>query len=208
MLVSILTISVSTSNVLATDHLEPAVSWVAGYEPAVAEVLRSAFSNDVHVRAIVEPSFRNEFAVGTKEENGKFQIFFVRASEHVWNALLDKKPTKDIPTTYCEYEIPTDLGHQLDLVWDGMLAEIEQNDAPQDGVDGDFYYFSKDIDGSLKIGMTWSPDEKSKPGKLVGIAYSMQNLCIKRDTALLQMLERQVDDLLTVLPNAHSSERR
>jgi hypothetical protein len=183
----------------AADHLEPPTETIAGYESGVVEVLKGAFTDDVDVRAIVEPSFQNEYAVGTKESDGNFRIYFLRASEHVWGKFLDKKSTENIGTENCEIGIPVDLGRRIDLVWDGMLRQTQPNERPTYGVDGDNYYFSKDVDGKLVIGTIWSPPDDSKPGKLVGIVYTMRDLCTKKDNVLTAKLSQQVDDLLARL---------
>ncbi|MGD0867272.1 MAG: hypothetical protein ABSA49_17150 [Rhizomicrobium sp.] len=188
-----------TTQARSADHLEPAAETVAGYESGVIEVLKDAFTDDVQVRAIVEPSFEKEFAVGTKESDGVFRIYFVRASQQVWSNLLNKEPTKNIGSEICEMEIPADLGRRIDLVWDGMLRQTRPNESPTYGLDGDNYYFSKDVDGKLAIGEMWSPPDDSKPGKLVDIVYTMRDLCTKKDEALATKLNEQVDDLLARL---------
>src|SRR5271169_162225 len=76
------------------------------------------------------------------------------------------------------------------------------------GSDGDTYHFSLTDGFDRLAGKTWSPDEITKPGKLVDIAFTMRDLCKTKDKRLLAKLGAQVEELATVLKQAPSDVSR
>src|SRR6266513_2699996 len=118
----------ATSEV-AQDHLVPP-GGIAEYQDVVSKLFKEAFTDDVHVRATVEPPHPSEFAVGTKVMNGRYRIFYLQANDYIWFALynekgngplLNKTLDHEIGIDSCEYDISNETGERLDLIWDTML---------------------------------------------------------------------------------------
>ncbi|HEV2653240.1 MAG TPA: hypothetical protein VGU69_18395 [Rhizomicrobium sp.] len=182
------------------DTLEPAHGTVEGYEPAVTGVLKAAFGPEVVVRAIVEPSFEPEYAVGIEKHGDEYRIFGLTASEQVWTALNDQKPVAGINANDCRLPITADLATDILGVWKGMLLRVHTQ-VDSEGVDGAIYFFSMMIDGQPHIGQTWSPLPSSPPGKLVSLANAMRDVCrwnrphaLDRVTAITADLKASLQD--------------
>lgn len=54
------------------------------YEADVRRVLGDAFGPGVRLRAIVQPSFQVEYAVGLRQNGGRYEIFSLQPSRSVW----------------------------------------------------------------------------------------------------------------------------
>lgn len=70
--------ALSTAPVLALDHLVPEQGGFESYRATERAVMKAAFDPSVRIRAVAEPSFRPEFAVGVREQAGGFKIFFLQ----------------------------------------------------------------------------------------------------------------------------------
>lgn len=58
--------------------------WDPEYETDVLTVLRDIFSGSVFARAIIMPSFENEYAVGIAEDESGFKIVLIRSKSYIW----------------------------------------------------------------------------------------------------------------------------
>lgn len=212
----------------ASDHLTPSASSLEDYQALVRTVLRDAFDPSVRVRAIAEPSFQPEFVVGIREQANQFEIFFIQPSRQLWGyttlqmlktgeirvqkadgspgtqeaiARLQAKLPPDPKTLTlerCEVGVDPELAHRVIEDWTRMLDGI----APKDRSDGQIMdgvntYFS--MPGKPAEGEAVSPDQNSKPGMLVDMAYAMRNYCRTRDPARLANLQRLSSALLDAL---------
>lgn len=221
---------------LAGDHLEPEdsvysgiASFEPGYDQALIASFRDAFEDDVQARAIVEPSFETEFAVGIKETEGHYWIFYQEVSEQLWqysvldmmkkgqitSASTDGKSTtlqeieklekslppdpKDVKVIRCEYQIERALGVRIVDVWRRMLLETRYSKEPTMGLDGTIYHFYAKNGYRRMAGQTWTPDPATKPGILAEMSYDMKKLCTTRDVARLRELETLTNTLSSKL---------
>jgi hypothetical protein len=93
--------------VVAEDHLNPEdsiysgiVSVAPGYDRALFASFEDAFREDVVVRAIVEPSFQTEFAVGLKKTGEAYRVFYQEVSEQLWQySVLDMMKKGEISSS-------------------------------------------------------------------------------------------------------------
>lgn len=69
--------SVFADRFLLEFHLE--------YDTMVVSALEQAFTRDVRVRAIVQPSFEPEYAVGIKERENGYRVFCLRPEIRLWD---------------------------------------------------------------------------------------------------------------------------
>jgi len=178
------------------DRLMPAAEMVEGYETGVTRVLKPAFTSDLDSLAIIEPSFQPEFAVGLRATDGRYRVFTVVAKEAAWPRLLEHKSLDNIGADSSEVEIPAPLGVRIAHVWDAMLRDIGPDSSPLP-VDGSDYYFSKVLDGKLRVGMAWDRREDTKVGRLEVIALAMRDLCAAKGT--VENLDREVAELERLL---------
>jgi hypothetical protein len=74
---------------VADEHLVPERSVFADrflleYDTMVVSTLEEAFTRDVRVRAIVQPSFQPEYAVGIKQRENGYRVFCLRPEIQLW----------------------------------------------------------------------------------------------------------------------------
>jgi len=74
---------------VAGEHLVPersvfADTFLLEYDTMVVSALEGAFTRDVRVRAVVQPSFQPEYAVGVKERENGFRVFCLHPEIQLW----------------------------------------------------------------------------------------------------------------------------
>jgi hypothetical protein len=77
---------------VADEHLVPersvfantANTFLLEYDTMVVSALEEAFTRDVRVRAIVQPSFQPEYAVGIKQRENGYRVFCLRPEIQLW----------------------------------------------------------------------------------------------------------------------------
>lgn len=219
----------------ANEHLEPEYSQFARaglppsatslrpYHEIVITVLRSAFDADVRARLVAMPSFTPEYALGIRENEGRYKIFHLASQSQLWSyenlktlreiqeagglpgqdaniadAIAEYESRlpddyHDVETSYCEFEIPSGLAQELLTIWEKLLLETRYGDQAPVGPDGTDYHFSMAANGVVMAGKVWDPDPQSKTGAMVSITETMKNLCLTADQNLLAQLEPQLD---------------
>lgn len=81
---------------------------------------------------------------------------------------------RQIKTVVQAAAIDETLALQVRAIWERMLLATRQPKEPHHGFDGVSYHFSMAVSGrGILGGQIWSPDEKSKTGALVDVAYSL-----------------------------------
>jgi hypothetical protein len=66
------------------------------------------------------------------------------------------------------------LARRIAAIWERMLLAARHPKEPRQGLDGASYHFSMSVSGRGVItGQVWSPDEKTKTGALVELAYAL-----------------------------------
>jgi hypothetical protein len=210
----------------ASERLAPEGSTGIGdYEAQVARVLKGAFASDVRLRAIFEPSFSPEFAVGLKGGAAKPAIFVLEPARQVWDysvlemmksgqiavTTFDGKPgtaeairriEKDLPpkpdmlmVSRCEIAVAPALAGSIEAAWRAMLLEVQPGERLQVGLDGEFVHFSMKVDGTPRGGVIWSPGLETRPGRLVTLAWEMRNYCKGRKPESLSAMQKALDGL-------------
>jgi len=192
----------------ASDYLEPkkpVIKELRNYQSMVNAVFDAAFAPDVKVRAIVEPSFFREYAVGIKERSGHYYVFGMEPRVQLWGyellalfksqaivavsadgsganddeiaALQARLPkkTSDVRVMRCYSELDPRLARRVIAVWEGMLSELKASDRL--GLDGESYQFAFREGARELEGQIWSPEEGSRGALLTDIAYTMKRLC-------------------------------
>lgn len=181
----------------AGEHLAPEETIVAGYEEAVAKQLTNAFTPDVRARAIVEPSFAPEFAVGLKEKDGKFHVFYTELSNQVWPAFISSGGHSKAGATRakeCSILIDPQFGASIVAGWKLVLSRVKPQ-PPDNGFDGEFYHFSMTAEGHALSGQTWCPPRASEAGMMVDIVYAIRDACEKNDPNELGVIPRLLNGL-------------
>jgi hypothetical protein len=164
---------------LGGEYLEPErPSSIGAYDSAVSAVFKDAFAPQVRARAIIEPSFFVEFAVGIGEDKGQYNAFVLTPSTQVWEAINsdDRMAVAGITVKRCSLPISAQLGERLVGAWRTALEDRRPRDG-MNGVDGDIYHFSMNLDGHEITGQTWSPPEKSEAGRMSLIVSYLRKAC-------------------------------
>jgi hypothetical protein len=203
--------------------LPPSATSLRPYHEVVITVLQGAFAPDVRARLVAMPSFTPEYALGIKENGGSYKIFHLASQSQLWSyenlktlreiqdagglpgqetniadAIAEYESRlpddyHDVETSYCEFDIPSELAEDLLAVWEKLLLETRYGDQAPVGPDGTDYHFSMAASGVVMAGKVWDPDPQSKTGAMVSITETMKNLCLTADQNLLAQLEPQVD---------------
>ena len=209
---------------LAGEYLEPEDANFADYQSAVRAVLKDAFEPNVRARAIAEPSFFPEFAVGVKEDPGRYSVFYLEPSEQVWQyttielmkkgQIVVQKPDgtsgtadeitrlekslppkpTDVKVERCAMPIEPKMGVAIVDVWYEVLSRVKPQ-PPTNGLDGEFTHFSMTVDGHELAGQTWSPPEHSEAGRMTAIVYAIRSACKAHDKRQLTKIYEIVAEL-------------
>ncbi len=188
---------------LAEDHLRPEESSFPTYQASETSVFKAAFGSDVRARAIIEPAFFLEFAVGVKETDGRYSVFMLKPSTQIWAAELSKdKQTdpKSITATACEIPIRQTVGTRIVAVWKAILSRVKPRPAEL-GLDGEFDHYSMTVDSQVLAGQARSPREDSEAGMMEGIVYAIHEACEKNDKSRLAKIEPLLDRLEKLKPD-------
>ena len=194
-------------------HLEPAKDFkqyngvLKEYYDSVFPLLYKGYSEKPIARYSSMPSFSNQYAFSIETIEGKNYVVSNRMSENYWYA----KNRKKVELVSNKTELVNEL--YLKIVDLFKLLE-EQTKKPEpvfkiiDGVtyeekimraDGVTYYFgTTNKNGEIKIGETWSPNEKSLLGRLVKICdnvYSLGNGNDLSQTDILKDIDKLINDL-------------
>lgn len=208
---------------LASDHLVPEHAGLESYRATEQAVLKAAFDPSVRVRAVAEPSFSLEFAVGVREQTDGFKIFFLQPSRQLWNYTTlqmmkdgrirvykpDGSPgtqeaierqkarlpadPKMLPMSRCEASVSPALARELIEDWRLMLERVAPKDDNVTIMDGETIRFAMGDGGAT--GETQSPDAASQPGMLVAVVYAMRDYCRTPTPDGLSALEQRAGAL-------------
>jgi hypothetical protein len=206
-----------------SDLLQPEDANFADYRSAEAEVFKEVFADNVVVRAVVEPSFQNEFAVGLTSDNGAYRVFVLEPSAQIWSYTIlkmmkDGKITstdseghsttsaqiaqlearlppnpEDLKVSRCEIAVPDGIGERIVQAWRTMLAKTAVTATM--GLDGTIYHFAMRDSGRVQAGQVWSPSENTNPWRLVLIMQAMKLACRTKSDALLLPIPGMTDEI-------------
>ncbi|MGD0142089.1 MAG: hypothetical protein ABSC92_02920 [Rhizomicrobium sp.] len=213
----------------------PMMDYQPGYMRLEMQVFAPAFTDDVRARVIVEPSFSEEFAVGVREQDGTYKLFYYAAPQHLWDySVLElmkrgeitsskdgKSITADeiaklqsslpvdpssIKLTQCEIPVQPQLAQSLIGVWRTLLLQTHYDENAQLGVDGDTYHFSMRNGYQDLSGKVWSPPDATDIGMLIAIVYSVKKACGTTDSRLFNDLQKNIIDLSSHISASQRTE--
>jgi hypothetical protein len=159
-----------------TDHLEPndspitVLPVVIAYFHAIGTTLLPKVDRKAKAVATIAclPSFECEWVLCLEcSRSGHYTLYACTAEEPIWPL----EEGKAITTKNCECEISPDLGCRLHELFRIALLGTRHSHAPRIGLDGVTYHFSYDE----MSGKTWSPPDRSIPGKLCSLADNLYN---------------------------------
>lgn len=165
------------------NHLNPELSvftdvvWLTDYYSRLVEIFSEAYDNNlpmnsILIRAIVTPSFKNEYAIGVRRQGDKYIAFKLTAEDSVWvkirelsekNKLGNLQQLK-IGVNVSEMELSKQLYTSINKSWQKMIMNTKYPQNAMTGLDGISYHFT---DSNLRSGRTWSPEPESQTGYLV-----------------------------------------
>jgi hypothetical protein len=175
------------------------------FQKLVRNVFREAYTSDVRIRVLVQPSFAREYAVGLKETNGTFTAFWVESKVQLWGyglldmfkkgqivGVRDGKSTNaeeiarleaelpqqpnNVPLMRCQKPIESALAQRILFAWSQMLTRARPDKSY--GLDGDTYEFAM-IHGDKTItGTAWSPAPGSRDDLLINVVIALRRVCM------------------------------
>ena len=193
------------------EHLEPAKDFTqyAGvlkeYYDNVFTLLYSGFSEKPYARYTSMPSFSAEYAFSVEKIEEKNYIISNKLSESFWYAGFDKngktvpKQRNKVKVSTIKTEISNDLYLKIGELFELLANQTKVYEKDWVGLDGVTYYFATtDKKGEIKIGETWSPNEKSLLGRLVKICDNLYSVGIGNNidqTRILKEITMLINDL-------------
>ena len=168
------------------EHLEPARNFnqydsdLKEYYDNVFPLLYRGFSEKPYARYASMPSFSANYAFSVEKNDEKYYIITNTLSENFWYAGYDKKGNMDnkrrksVKLNTIKTEINNELYLKIGELFELLANQTKVPEKKQFGCDGTTYYFSTtDKNGEIKIGTTWSPEEKSLLGRLIKICNDL-----------------------------------
>ena len=130
------------------------------------------------------PTFEPEWALlVVGERKAAFWVLFVEAQKSLWystNNWYSAKGDPEIPSPppveIHRNELNPSLAGAVCDIWSRVLLQTRYPQEPLDGCDGVTYHFAYSGKGKLAMaGKTWSPEEETVPGKLVGLSHALRD---------------------------------
>ena len=176
------------------------------YYDNVFSLLYSGFSVKPYARYTSKPSFSAEYAFSVERIGEKNYIISNKLSESFWHAGYDKKGNmnnkrrNEVKISTIKTEINNDLYLKIGELFELLANQTKVYDEYLLlGLDGVTYYFATtDINGEIKVGETWSPNEKSLLGRLVKICDNLYSAGIGNNidqTKILKEITMLINDL-------------
>lgn len=173
----------------ASQFLQPEDNYFESYRATEARVFKEAFAGDVVARAMVEPSFQSEFALGLIADHGGYKLILLEAKRQIWPHTPPHP--ENLPVARCQIRVPAGIGHRILEAWTLMLDRTVPTN--QSGLDGVINHFALRDGGRERAGQTWSPVESTNPGRLVAITDAMRNACRATSAAPLSSIPALAD---------------
>ncbi|MDB5439938.1 MAG: hypothetical protein JWM33_2365 [Caulobacteraceae bacterium] len=151
------------------------------YQQRVQAVLAAAFAPQVIARLVVEPSSRNEYAIGLKLEAGVYSIVSVRSSVAISGYSRGvSKPSGSRPAgvakpRLCSAKVVPELGDRLSAAW----RDVVGLNAPKSLIDteGVDYAFASPATDHDRVRHVRDPLEGTIEGGLAAVAQAMADYC-------------------------------
>jgi len=208
-----------TTNVHSTEllknNLRPEISIFSGFEIVTSYYARlgAFFSNTQKnnseynrpkLMAIINPSFRPEYAIGIRFESEKYIAFKFTAKDSIWVHIQESRektnPTDFTPiqigVNVTEKEISKQTFKVIEAAWKKMIMNTKYPEKHFSGLDGIAYHF---MDGHFRTGWAWSPEPKSQTGYLVKLTELLGQFSESAET---KKIENELLNIATVLFNS------
>jgi hypothetical protein len=194
------TTSVASAQTGQPDHLIPETSLLTGGGDMERVGARNAylfrafedgFTYDVHVRALVLPSFGPEYLVGIRRLGDEmkptgYEAFVLRAPKRGFFKYKNDedlkrngppKPPDQVTVFRCNRRIDATLANRIFAVWRAVLLRTHYDAEGHLGLDGvEFHFYAKGEAQDL-AGWIWSPSEETSPGALANLADGLVAYC-------------------------------
>jgi hypothetical protein len=186
------------------DHLEPVgglfdvYDFQFEYYSKVRKVLFNGLTDAPEIRFQVMPSFtpENVLDIELDREANQYYLVFHTCEEMIWyHEEWKKVKVKKYKTSIDKKSV--DL---IKSLFEVAISQTKFRGEGLVGLDGTYYYFSIRKYG-MNSGRVWSPLDKSKMGKLVGIGLELIELAtskqssVKIEGALQQKIEKLINEL-------------
>ena len=182
-------------------HLEPAKDFkqykgvLKEYYDNVFPLLYKGYSEKPIARYTSMPSFSNEYSFSVETIENKNHIVSNKLSESYWYS-KNKKKVKLISN---KTELTNNLYFKIIELFKILEEQTKKPENDLLGFDGVTYYFATtDKNDEIKIGETWSPNDKSLLGRLVKICdnlYSLGNRNNLSQSDILKDIEKLLIEL-------------
>lgn len=152
-------------------------------------------------RIIVLPSFSQECMVTSKRKGDKNYLLFRRTNKSIWYTMEDEKSKlKTIKTIDFEIEIDSTTNELFFELFNTVLENTKYSETDMMGLDGTTYIFQtfKFREGK-RSGYTWSPNEKTKLGRLVKIVEMLAEYAQEKKNRHLALIKKEVETLIKEL---------
>jgi len=172
-----------------------------------AQSLAPAWQREEKASLVCLPSFEPEWALWVVgERKARFWVLLTEAQKSLWYSTKIWYSTTVDPEIPCppsvkihRSELATDLGRAVCEIWGRVLSQTRYPREPLQGTcDGVTYHFAYSRQGVKGIpptaGKTWSPNEETVPGKLVGLSHALRDYA--KDSANQDVFLRVIQDHL------------
>ncbi len=195
------------------DHLEPLGNPADNRfgTPAIeAVVFKEAYGRDVRARAFMTSAmFPTSDMLAVKESHGVWRAVYLHVpavlAVYSAGAIGDFGPPRGEPADYrkirperCEVPLSPGARFAARRAWRGVLMNTHYDAEPRRGLDGGWVTFSMMDTQQELAGKAWSPDGRTEPGMLLGIALDIRDICAG-DHARATKLNHDADMLLVEL---------
>ena len=143
------------------------------YYDSVFPLLYKGYSEKPIARYTSMPSFSNEYSFSIETIDGKNYVVSNSLSESYWYA----KNREEVKLVSNKTELANDLYFKIVDLFKLLEEQTKKSESILLGEDGITYYFATtDETGQVKIGETWSPNDKFLLGRLVKICDNIYSL--------------------------------
>jgi hypothetical protein len=150
------------------------------------------------------PSHRPEWALWVVgERKTGFSVLWAEAEGNIWLRRCLAKEPKPTSIRKSQSQLPTELGGAICDIWRKVLSETRHPEVRDGGWDGVMYHFGhwSVSTGTRMAGKTWSPPEKTFPGKLVSLSVALKDYALDKGESKRQIVQRIEDHLAWLQTN-------
>ena len=185
------------------DHLLPEESplllaplFVGYYRTVSAALLSdSGFPVGAELCVVCLPSFLPEWALRLHRSGDRSVLSLAEADGQLW---FCPDPAA-VRVRRSDTAISVDLAAAIRRAWREALVQVKHPSQPRYGLDGESYHFAlSELETGPMAGQTWSPDEQSRPGRLVALAHSLRQYILAGEaerSSIYQQLARQLAEV-------------